>query len=193
MTTITEEQDKLDFPTLVMHAGITVFGLGAWLTGEWAGDYKTLTYSGFELHRFLGMGLCIFIALRLLYGVWGPDQIRWSALIPLDLKAWLASMREDLQALLKLELPDRPRFWGIKGAVQLFGLLVFSWMAFTGSLLFTYLHPGHKAHGLVHTVKELHEVGEILIPIFLALHLLGVLLDALWGRQKWRRVFFLEK
>jgi len=183
----------LDFTTLVLHAGITIFGLAAWLTGEWAGDYKTLTHAGFELHRFLGMGLSICILLRLLYGVWGPDQVRWSNLIPLDLKAWLASIREDLQALLKLELPDRPRFWGIKGVVQLFGLLVFSWMALTGSLLFTYLHPGRKAHGALHLLKEFHEVGETLIPIFLALHLLGVLLDALWGQKKWRRVVFLEK
>ena len=193
MTDIPEEKDQLDFLTLVLHAGITVFGLAAWLTGEWAGDYKTLTYAGFELHRFLGMGLSICILLRLLYGVWGPDQVRWSALIPLDLKAWLGSIKEDLQSLLKRELPDRPRFWGIKGAVQLFGLLVFSWMALTGSLLFTYLHPGHKAHGAVHLIKELHEIGETMIPIFLALHLLGVLLDALWGRGKWRRVLFLER
>lgn len=193
MPNMPEEQDKLDFTTLVLHAGITVFGLAAWLTGEWAGDYKTLTHAGFELHRFLGISLSLCILARLLYGVWGPDQVRWSALIPLDLKAWLATMTEDLQSLLKLELPDRPRFWGIKGAVQLFGLLVFSWMTLTGSLLFTYLHPGHKARGALHLLKELHEVGETLIPIFLGLHLLGVLLDALWGQKKWPRVFFLEK
>lgn len=193
MTTIPEEKEQLDFPTLVLHAGITVFGLAAWLTGEWAGDYKTAAYAGFEVHRFLGLGLSIVILLRLLYGVWGPVQGRWSNLIPLNPSAWLGSILEDLQGLLKLELPDHPRFWGIKGAVQLFGLLVFSWMALTGSLLFTYLQPGRKAYGVMHLLKEMHEVGNTLIPIFLALHLTGVLFDALWGRQKWRRAFFLEK
>ena len=193
MDNIPQEKDKLDFPTLVMHAGITVFGLAAWLTGEWAGDYKTLTHPGFELHRFLGLGLSLFILARLLYGVWGPDQVRWSNVIPLDLKAWFESMLEDVQSLVKLELPDRPRFWGIKGAVQLFGLLLFTWMAFTGSLLYTYLHPGHRVHGVLHFLKEIHQVGETLIPIFLAMHLSGVLLDALWGQGKWRRVVFLEK
>ncbi|MFZ5453165.1 MAG: cytochrome b/b6 domain-containing protein [Thermodesulfobacteriota bacterium] len=193
MTTIAEEQDQLDFTTLVLHAGITVFGLAAWLTGEWAGDYQTVIHAGFEFHRFLGICLSLCILGRLLYGVWGPDRVRWSVLVPLDLKDWLASVQEDLQALLKLEFPDRPRFWGIKGAVQLFGLLVFSWMAFTGSLLFTYLHPGHKAHGVLYLLKEMHEIGKTLIPVFLALHLLGVLLDALWGRKKWRRVLFLEQ
>jgi cytochrome b len=193
MTEMPEEKDKLDFPTLVMHAGITVFGLLAWLTGEWAGDYKTLAHPGFELHRFLGIGLSLFILARLLYGVWGPEQVRWNNLIPLDLKAWLGTIQEDAQSLLRQELPDRPRFWGLKGLVQLFGLLVFSWMALTGSLLFTYLQPGRKAHGLMHVLKEAHELGHSLIPIFLVLHLTGVLLDALWGRKKWRRVIFLEK
>ena len=193
MTTIPEEKDKLDFPTLVLHAGITIFGLVAWMTGGWAGDYKKLSHPGFSLHRGLGICLALIILARLLYGVLGPEQLRWGRLIPLDLKAWLASVVEDLQSLLKLELPDRPRFWGIKGAVQLFGLLVFAWMALTGSLLFTFLEPGRKAHGLLWAIKEMHEIGETLIPIFLALHLTGVLLDALWGQKKWRRVLFLEK
>jgi cytochrome b561 len=193
MSPTAEEKDKLDFTTLVIHAGITVFGLMAWMTGDWAGDYKKLSHPGFSLHRGIGICLALFILARLLYGVLGPEEFRWGRLIPLDLKAWLASVVEDLQSLLKLELPDRPRFWGVKGAVQLFGLLVFSWMALTGSLLYTYLEPGRRAHGLLHLIKEVHEVGKILIPIFLVLHLTGVLLDAFWGRQKWRRVFFLEK
>jgi len=193
MPTISEEKDKLDFPTLALHAGITIFGLVAWMTGDWAGDYKRLSHPGFSLHRGLGICLALFILARLLYGVLGPEQVRWGRLIPLDFRAWLASVVEDLQSLLKLELPDRPRFWGLKGVVQLFGLLVFACMALTGSLLFTYLEPGRKAHGLLYVIKEMHEIGGTLIPIFLALHLTGVLLDAFWGRKKWRRAFFLEK
>jgi len=193
MPTTTEEEDKLDFSTLALHAGITVFGLVAWMTGDWAGDYKKLSHPGFSLHRGLGICLALIILARVLYGVLGPEQFRWGRLIPLDPKAWLASVVEDLQSLLKLELPDRPRFWGIKGAVQLFGLLVFSWMALTGSLLFTYLEPGRQAQGLLYMIKEVHEIGRTLIPIFLVLHLTGVLLDAFWGQKKWRRVIFLEK
>jgi cytochrome b561 len=193
MTTTSEVTDKLDFPTLVMHAGITIFGLTAWLTGDWAGDYKRMSHPGFSLHKGIGICLALFILARLLYGVLGQEKCRWGNLIPLNLRAWLASVVEDLQALLRLELPDRPRFWGLKGVVQLFGLLVFSWMALTGSLLFTFLGPGHRAQGLMWLIKEMHEVGRILIPIFLALHLTGVLLDAIWGQKKWRRVIFLEK
>ena len=193
MTTIPAEQDKLDFPTLVMHAGITIFGLAAWMTGDWAGDYKKLSHPGFSLHRGIGICLALFILARLLYGVLGPEKFRWGSLIPLDLKAWLASVVEDLQSLIKLELPDRPRFWGIKGVVQLFGLLVFSWMALTGSLLYAFLEPGRQASGLLWLIKKMHVVGGTLIPIFLAFHLSGVLRDALWGQGKWRRVIFLEK
>jgi cytochrome b len=193
MTTSSEVTEKLDFPTLLMHAGITIFGLTAWMTGDWAGDYKRMSHPGFSLHKGIGICLAFFILARLLYGVLGPEQSRWGKLIPLDLKAWLASVVADLQGLLKLELPDRPRFWGLKGVVQLFGLLVFSWMALSGSLLYTYLEPGHRAHGFLRVIKEMHEVGNILIPIFLALHLTGVLLDALWGQKKWRRVIFWEK
>jgi len=188
-----EENDKPDFTTLLLHAGITIFGLTAWLTGDWAGDYKRMSHPGFSLHKGMGICLALFILARLLYGVLGPEKFRWGSLIPLDLKAWLGSVVEDLQSLLKMELPDRPRFWGLKGVVQLFGLLVFSWMALTGSLLFTFLEPGRKAHGLLWLIKEMHELGETLIPIFLALHLTGVLRDAIWGQKRWRRVVFLEK
>lgn len=193
MAITSEEKDKLDFPTLVLHLGITIFGTCAWLTGDWAGDYKRMSHPGFSLHKGLGICLALFILVRLLYGVLGPAQCRWGNLIPLNLRTWLGSVVEDLQSLLRLELPDRPRFWGLKGVVQLFGLLVFSWMALTGSLLFTYLEPGRRAHGLLRMIKEIHEIGRILIPIFLALHLTGVLLDAFWGRQKWRSVIFWEK
>ncbi|MEW6660316.1 MAG: cytochrome b/b6 domain-containing protein [Thermodesulfobacteriota bacterium] len=193
MTNTSAEKDKLDFPTLALHLGITIFGTCAWLTGEWAGDYKKLSHPGFSLHKGLGICLALFILARLLYGLLGPEKCRWGNLIPMDLKAWFGSVAEDVQSLLKQELPDRPRFWGLKGVVQLFGLLVFSWMALSGSLLFTYLEPGRRAHGLLWLIKEMHEVGKILIPIFLALHLTGVLLDAIWGQKKWRRVIFLEK
>jgi cytochrome b len=193
MTPESVETDKTDFPTLAIHAGIALCGVAAWLTGDWAGDYKRLSHPGFSLHRGLGICLAAFMLARLLYGALGPAKFRWGSLIPLDLKAWLASVLEDLGSLLRLQLPDRPRFWGLKGVVQLFGLLVFSWMALTGGLLFVYLEPGRKAHGFLRVFKKMHEAGEILIPIFLALHLTGVLLDGLWGRHKWRRVIFWER
>jgi cytochrome b561 len=41
-------------------------------------------------------------------------------------------------------------------------------------------------------VKELHEFGEWLIPIFLAMHVSAVMLHALAGDHRWRTIFFLK-
>jgi len=92
-----------------------------------------------------------------------------------------------------LRLPDRPTHQGLSGLVQTFGLAVFSWMAITGSLMFFYLEPGHKAMGLMHFIKEIHEVGVWLIPIFLGIHVGAVTLHALAGNHLWRKTFFLGK
>src|SRR4030042_4835579 len=106
MPTISGEKDKLDFPTLALHAGITIFGVVAWMTGDWAGDYKRLSPPGFSLHRGLGICLALFILARLLYGVLAPEQVRWGRLIPLDFRAWLAPLGEELPSPLTLQLSD---------------------------------------------------------------------------------------
>ena len=58
--------------------------------------------------------------------------------------------------------------------------------------MFFYLQPGLKTGGALHFIKELHETGEGVIPIFLALHVGAVLLHALTGRHLWRKMFFLK-
>jgi len=65
-------------------------------------------------------------------------------------------------------------------------------MAFTGSFMFIYLQPGRKTGRALHFIKELHEIGEGVIPIFLALHVGAVLLHALAGRHLWRKMFFFK-
>ena len=69
-------------------------------------------------------------------------------------------------------------------------LLVFLGMAITGALMFVMLEPGSKAHGLVHAIKEVHEAGEILIPLYLLIHIGAVVLHSITGRPVWRRIFF---
>jgi len=185
------QKEELDQVTRALHVGLAVLGLLAWLTGQFAGDYKKMSHPGFTIHSWLGISLSLLVLMRLLYGVWGPDQARFTAWVPYT---WdrLRLVLEDLLTLARLRLPERPAHQGLKSLVQSFGLLVFSWMALTGSLMFFYLPPGQKARGLMHVVKEAHEAGETLIPIFLGVHLAGVLLDALFGQQKWRRTFFME-
>ena len=82
---------------------------------------------------------------------------------------------------------------GLSGLVQTFGLGAFAWMAVTGSLMFFYLTPGHKARGFLHPIKEMHEAVVWLIPIYLGIHVGAVLLHALAGDHRWRRTFFLKE
>jgi len=66
-------------------------------------------------------------------------------------------------------------------------------MALTGSLLFFYLEPGIKAQGTIHFIKEIHEVGEALLPLFFAVHGGAVILHAFMGRHYWREMVFLKE
>ena len=140
----------------------------------------------------MGWALSSFIALRLIYGLVGPASARFTQWVPFT-KERLLLVWEDILTLLRFHLPDRPSHIGIAGLVQTFGLLIFTWMALKGSMLFFYLEPGVKAGGLLHFIMEIHEIGEGLIPVFLALHVEAVLLHALAGRHKWRKVLFLKE
>jgi len=137
------------------------------------------------------MGLAVFVCLRLINGLIGPAQVRFTKWVPYT-KPRLLAVWEDVRTLLTFRLPDRPIHIGIAGIVQTFGLIVFSWMAITGGLMFFYLKPGQEAGGLLHIVEELHEIGEGLIPVFLCLHVGAVLLHAVFGRHIWRKMFFLK-
>jgi cytochrome b len=184
-------EDELDIFTRIIHLGLMLFGLLAWLASIWAGDYKRVHHPGFTVHSWLGLGLAFFIALRLLYGVLGPDNVRFTQWVPYT---WdrLRLAGEDVLTLLKFQLPDRPTHQGLSGLVHAFGLLVFSWMAFTGTLMFLFLQPGHKARGLLHFLKEIHELGNWGIAIFVGLHAGAVLLHALGGDHVWRKMLFLK-
>jgi cytochrome b len=186
------QKDEFDYFTRFLHAGLAVGGTLAWLLGGLAGDYKRASHLGFTVHSWLGITVSLLVLLRIMYGLWGPPNVRFAEWCPCTRERLLAAW-EDVLTLLRLQLPQRAAHEGLKGVVQGFGLLVFSWQALTGTLLFYGLQPGAKARGVVHFVKEIHEIGNWLIPIFLILHLAGTFLDAVWGEQKWRRMFFFEK
>ncbi len=188
----TPPREELDSTTRFIHLGLTVFGVLAWVTGYFAGDYKRLAHTGFSIHRWLGIGLVLFLAVRLLYGLYGPKQVRFREWVPYTRDRLLLAL-EDLGTLLKFRLPERALHLGLSGLVQTYGLLAFSWSGLTGALMFFFLTPGRKAGGLMHFIKEIHEFGAWLIPIFLAIHLGAVTLHALAGNHLWKRTFFLEK
>ena len=45
----------------------------------------------------------------------------------------------------------------------------------------------------MHFIMEIHEVGEELIPAYLAVHVGAVAIHALYGLDIWRKMFFMKK
>lgn len=190
------EKTSTDAPlgafVILIHLGLVIAGMAAWLSGDLADDYKKLAHSGFTLHSWVGMGAAFFIFLRLVWGVFGPQNMRFTRWAPFT-KERLARVGEDIRGLLRFRMPERPTHEGLSGLVQMFGLLIFLFMALSGGFLFFSLEPGQKAQGLAHAVKELHEAGVLLIPLFLFTHVGAVALHALAGRHLWRRMLFLKE
>lgn len=190
-----KEKDKTQASTMgamgiVIHLGIMASGIAAWLTGDGADDYKRIEHAGFDLHSWVGIGLASLILIRLILGVAGPLNMRFSNWMPLT-RERLGLVAEDLKGLLRLRLPDRPSHEGLAGVVQSLGLLIFTLMAVTGGLMFFLMEPGYKATGFTHDLKEVHEVGELLIPLFLSLHAGAVILHTLSGKPVWKRMLVL--
>ena len=79
---------------------------------------------------------------------------------------------------------------GLAGLTQAFGIAIFGWMGATGTGLF--LLGGGPEGELFEVVEEIHEVGETLIPLYLALHVGSVLMHSLAGNPIWRRMWTFE-
>ena len=186
------KKGKIDVPTRAIHVGIMVFALAAYFTGDGAGDYKRVDYSGYTLHQWLGMGISLFILLRVIYGLVGSKAARFLNWVPYTHKR-LSLAREGLISVFLYRRPTRPAHHGIAGAINALGLLIFSWMAVTGSFMFFFLDPGRRAGGLMHFIKEIHEVGETLVPVYLVIHIGAVIIHALYGRDIWRKMLFMKK
>lgn len=185
------KKGKPDIPVRLFHFGMMVFAVSAWLTGDWADDYKKVEYLGFTIHKWLGIGLTLPLAMRLLYGAIGPKALRFSSWVPWT-AVRLKHFGQGLFHLVTLTAPKRPAHLAVAGMVQSLGLALFSWMATTGTIMFYFLEPGRKSRGLMHLVKEMHEVGESLIPVYLTIHIGAVAIHALYGRHIWRKMLFLK-
>ncbi len=185
------DKTKLGPVAILIHLGLLIFGVAAGVTGLLAEDYKKAEPIGFTIHSWLGMGLAVFAGIRLLTGIIGPRSVRFTQWMPFTVSR-MKRVVEDMAGLARFRMPERPTHEGLAGLVQTFGLTVFFLMASTGTYLYFFLEPGRKAVGFVHDVKELHEIGLFLIPVFLGMHAGAVLLHALRGNHVWRKIFFLS-
>ncbi|MCX5891240.1 MAG: cytochrome b/b6 domain-containing protein [Deltaproteobacteria bacterium] len=187
-----QERVELDGFTRFIHLGLTVFGLLALITGFFAGDYKHPHHAGFSFHKWFGIGLATFLALRLWHGFTGPQEARFREWVPYTRERLLFILK-DIMTLLKSQLPERPPRQGLSGLVQTFGLAAFAWMGATGALMFILMTPGVKARGFLRLIKEMHEAGWWLALVFLCIHGGAVIIHALAGQDLWRPMFFLPR
>ena len=175
------------FPLTIrlLHLGLILFGIGSYLTGEMADIEDSGSRSGYLLHAYLGLSLLVFLLGRLGYGFAGPAEASFRQWNPFT-RAQLRAVREDFLTLLRFRLPQRELHVGLAGLVQGFGFAIFLWMAQTGTLIFAL--GGTDASGFARELGELHEEGDILILVFLAMHVGAVVLHELSGHRIWKRI-----
>jgi cytochrome b561 len=164
------------------------FGIAAYLTAELAeGGAQS---SGYLLHAYLGLSLAAMMLLRLGMGTGRSLSLSFRSWSLFSRTQW-RMVFEDLRSLVTFKVPDRGRHEGLAGLVQALGLLIFVWMATTGTGL--YLLNGGVETMLFEAVEEAHEVGEGLIPLYLLLHVGAVFLHTLIRQPVWQRMFQLRR
>jgi len=168
----------------VLHLGMAGFGISAFLTGELAED--GVNSLGYLLHAYLGLSLATFVLLRSVRGFIGPGPLSFSGWSPLS-RGQLKMALQDMGDLVRFKVPERGMHEGIAGLTQAFGIIVFALMGATGTGLF--LLGGGPESEFFEVVEEIHEIGEALIPAYLALHVGSVLLHSLAGNPIWRRMW----
>ena len=168
----------------IIHTGLALFGVAAFLTGELAEEVEHGFSAGYWLHAYLGLTLAVFLFSHFVYRIVAGG---WS------ISKWLpgkdsvyTAIQEDINQLTRFRLPVRNDHSGIAGLVQAFGLLIFLWMSITGIILL-YL-GGPEGSDVAHAIGEAHEAGEYLIPIFLILHIGAVILHTFTGHAIWQRI-----
>jgi len=168
----------------LLHLGLATFGIAAWLTGELAEDGAGSI--GWLLHAYLGLSVGVVIVLRLVAGFRSRGSLSFSGWSPFSRRQWSLAL-QDVRGLLQFRLPERESHQGLSGLVQVFGLSLFAWMSVTGTGLF-FLGEGPETD-VFEMLEELHEVGEALIPLYLAMHVGAVILHTLTGDAVWKRMF----
>lgn len=189
-STLPSPVSRYDVFIRVLHFALVVFCLAAWASAQFADDYKKTAHLGFSVHQWIGIAFAAAISLRVLYGLLGPRATRFASWFPFTVSN-LRLSAQDILGLARLHVPQRDPHQGVAGLVQGIGMLAFVAIAATGVVMALYLAPGSRATGWLHDVKELHELAQQIIPVYLVLHVGGVVVHALAGQDLWRSMFFL--
>jgi len=168
----------------ILHMGLALFGVLAYLTAELAEDGSDTL--GYLLHAYLGLSLAAFLLMRIIPGVVSKGPLTFFGWGLFSRQQWVKALK-DMCAVFKFKMPERGRHEGLAGLVQAFGLLIFSWMAITGSLMFFIgIEPETD---LIEMIEELHEIGEGMIPLYLLLHIGAVFAHSVVGKPVWQRMW----
>lgn len=171
-------------PARLLHLGMAAFGVAAYLTAELAEGEGGST--GYRIHAYLGLSLAAFVLLRLIAGVTSSGALQFAGWSPFSKRQWSMAIA-DIRDLFRLRVPERGMHEGIAGLTQAFGLALFAWMGLTGTGIF--FLPGGANGELFEIVEELHEIGEALIPLYLALHVGSVVVHSIAGHPIWQRMW----
>ena len=155
-----------------------------------------LTEGGSWPHIWVGFALAAMLALRLLWGLTGPDEARFSAFPPSPAKA-LAHIRDIRAGKNHLEPSHNPlgalmvyAIWGTLGVIIATGV------AMAGLPPHAVEHHGHRAPATVaiqaedsdqdhdegdaekeSPLKDIHETAVDFLYVLIALHLAGVVFE----------------
>lgn len=169
----------------LLHAGLAVFGVASYLTAELAEDGASGL--GYLMHAYLGMSLMAVIITRMIAGYSTGSNMQFRGWFPFS-RGQFSPAVEDIRSLLSLQVPQRDHHQGISGLVQSAGLLIFSWMAATGTAIF-FIDGAARAGAGGEILEELHEVGEGLVPLYLLLHVGSVVLHSVAGTPVWQKMW----
>jgi cytochrome b561 len=181
---MTNHDYSFPLPAKILHSGMAIFGITAYLSAELAEDGSDSL--GYYLHAYLGLSLTAFILLRIFRGFTGAEPMRFSGWSPFSSRQWSLAL-QDTRSLIQLRVPERGMHEGLAGLTQAFGLALFCWMGLTGTGLFLLVDKPEVT--LFEIVEEFHEIGESLIPLYLALHVGSVLVHSMAGKPIWQRMW----
>ena len=186
----------LDVVTRLLHLGLAVFGVWSWLNGlGWIGagasDYDHPDYSGYIQHRWVGIAFTVFLLARMLWGFVGPASVQFRNWVPYT-RERLRVVAQDVHLLLLLRVPEHPTHVGLSGFVESLGLLAFLWLGLSGLLSAFTITPGIPVFGWLHVIKHWHQIGNVLVPAYLILHVGGTVAHSIVGKQVWKKMLFLE-
>lgn len=167
-----------------IHLGIAAFGIAAYIASDGAGD--DINATGYLLHAWLGLATGVFVLARLIHGFTGPDDMRFTSWSPFRREQWQLAA-EDVRSLARMKFPHRERHAGLAGVIQAFGFTVFVIMCTTGAVKYVLRTAPDSA--ALEIAREIHEIGETLVPLYLLLHVGAVIAHSLSGTPVWQKMF----